>query len=55
MFTLKMYETSNTLSQKQLAQQLYDVSVRTIRCWILNEKEPSIYVQKLVLHQIKID
>jgi len=45
---LKSWQKEYNCSQKELGEILYRIPNRTVQSWILGEKEPPVYVQKLV-------
>ena len=40
-------------NQKDFSQILYRVPNRTLQSWLLGEKEPPKYVQKLIMYKLK--
>lgn len=41
------------LSQRQIGILLYGVPMRTVQSWMLGEKEPPLYYQKLILFRLE--
>lgn len=50
---LKMYQKNMKLSQGEVCALLYGVPMRTVQSWILGEKEPPLYYQKLILFRLE--
>jgi DNA-binding transcriptional regulator YiaG len=51
--TLNEYKKELNVTQSELCALLYDVPHRTIQSWLQGEKEPSKYVQSLILFKLE--
>lgn len=40
------------VTQVELCNALFDIPHRTLQSWLQGEKEPSVYIQKLVLFRL---
>lgn len=50
---LKSWQEEHGCNQKDFSEILYKVPNRTLQSWLLGEKEPPKYVQKLILYKLK--
>ena len=49
---LKNWQEKLNYNQKEFSNMLYNVPSRTLQSWLLGEKEPPVYVQKLILYRL---
>lgn len=49
---LKKAQLQLNITQKKMCEVLYGVPLRTYQSWLLGEKLPPIYYQKLILHRL---
>lgn len=42
------------VTQVELCNALFNVPHRTLQSWLQGEKEPSVYVQKLILFRLRV-
>jgi len=50
---LKNWQEKYGCNQKDFSEILYRVPNRTLQSWLLGEKEPPQYVQKLIIYKLK--
>ena len=50
---LQILKNELNLSQREMCDALYGVPHRTLQSWLQDEKEPPIYVQRLILYRLK--
>lgn len=50
---LKKYQDLFGLTQAKMCELLFGVPSRTYQSWLLGEKHPPIYYQKLILHRLE--
>jgi len=50
---LKKYQESFGFTQSKMCDLLFGVPSRTYQSWLLGEKHPPIYYQKLILHRLE--
>jgi hypothetical protein len=51
---LKNYQKDLELTQSSMCEVLYGVPLRTYQSWLLGEKIPPIYYQKLIIHRLEV-
>jgi DNA-binding transcriptional regulator YiaG len=49
---LKNWQKELNYNQKEFSDMLYNVPSRTLQSWLLGEKEPPVYVQKLIVYRL---
>jgi DNA-binding transcriptional regulator YiaG len=49
---LKNWQKELNYNQKEFGNILYNVPSRTLQSWLLGEKEPPVYVQKLIVYRL---
>jgi DNA-binding transcriptional regulator YiaG len=50
---LKNWQTKLNCNQKEFSCILYNIPNRTLQSWLLGEKQPPVYVQKLIIHKLE--
>lgn len=50
---LKKYQSELNITQSSMCEVLYGVPLRTFQSWLLGEKLPPIYYQKLIVHRLE--